>query len=230
MTSSALEPHLTWRFPERHRDQETFGWDCQSPGCQAGNYRYPDARDAAHDADAHERDETRKLFEPGTLVVFVGPAAAGKTRLADAFPADWVVSLDDLRRRLTGDAGNQSVTPQAVQIQDLLVETRLQYAETTVLDSTNVEAAVRTRLVERAQRWGRPVAAVVFVTGLDVCLLRNSKRPTNRRVPDEALEWQFEQTALSLPLLADEGFTDVRTVGASWRTGLALAYGGTDRR
>ncbi|MDX2576765.1 hypothetical protein PV332_14925 [Streptomyces scabiei] len=103
MTSSALEPHLTWRFPERHRDQETFGWDCQSPGCQAGNYRYPDARDAAHDADAHERDETRKLFEPGTLVVFVGPAAAGKTRLADAFPADWVVSLDDLRRRLTGD-------------------------------------------------------------------------------------------------------------------------------
>lgn len=73
------------------------------------------------------------------------------------------------------------------------------------------------------------MAAVVFVTGLDVCLLRNSKRPANRRVPDEALEWQFEQTALSLPLLADEGFTDVRTVGASWRTGLALAYGGTDR-
>jgi predicted kinase len=223
MTSSALEPHLTWRFPERHLDQGTFGWDCQSPGCQAGNYRYPDARDAAHDADAHERDEAQKLFEPGTLVVFVGPAAAGKTRLADAFPVDWVVSLDGLRRLLSGDAGNQSVTPQAVQLQDLLVETRLEYAETTILDSTNAEAAVRAQLVARAQRWGRPVVAVVFVTGLDVCLLRNNKRPPNRRVPDATLEWQFEQTALSLSLLADEGFTGVRTVGAAWRTGLALA-------
>ncbi|MGW1002266.1 AAA family ATPase [Streptomyces sp. NPDC002520] len=229
MSSSVLDPHLTWRFSEppsatvNHPEKETHGWDCQAPGCQAGQSRYHDARDAAEDADIHERTEAMALFEPGALVVFVGPGAAGKSRFASAFPADWVVSLDELRRRLTGDAGNQTVTPQAVQIQDLLVETRLKYAETTVLDSTNVEAAVRARLVERARRWGRPVVAVVFVTAFDVCLLRNSKRPANRRVPDEELKRQFELTTLSLPLLAGEGFTDVRTIGAGWRTGLALA-------
>jgi predicted kinase len=229
MTNSVLKPHLTWRFSDpssftaNHPAQETYGWNCQAPGCQAGQSRYLDARDAAEDADIHERAEAMALFEPGTLVVFVGPGAAGKSRFASAFPADWVVSLDELRRRLTGDAGNQAVTPQAVQIQDLLVETRLRYAETTVLDSTNVEAAVRARLVERARRWGRSVVAVVFVTALDVCLLRNFKRPANRRVPDQELERQFELTTSSLPLLAGEGFTDVRTVGADWRTGLALA-------
>lgn len=228
MTSSALEPHLTWRFSDpanfsvNHPDQETHGWSCQSPGCQAFQDRYLDARDAAHDADAHERSEAMALFEPGSLVVFVGPAASGKSRLADAFPTDWVVSLDRERGRLAGDAGEQSVTAQAVHIQNLLVETRLEYAQTTVLDSTNVEAPVRAQLAERARRWGRPLVAVVFVTGLDVCLLRNSRRPANRRVPDEVVKWQFEQTAVSLPLLSGEGFT-VRTVGAGWRTGWALA-------
>lgn len=229
MTSSTLEPHLTWRFPEQasatvnHPAQETFGWDCQAPGCQAGQYRYLDARDAAHDADAHERDESQKLFAPGTLVVFVGPAAAGKTRLAEAFPADWVVSLDRERGRLSGNRGEQLVTPQAVQIQNLLVETRLEYGQTTVLDSTNVEASVRSQLVDRARRWRRPVVAIVFLTRRDVCLLRNAKRPIDLQVPDETVEWQVEQTALSLPLLAGEGFADVRTVGAAWRTGWAFA-------
>ncbi|WP_329020429.1 ATP-binding protein [Streptomyces sp. NBC_01601] len=220
MAASTLDPHLTWRFSDpasytaRHPNQETYGWSCQSPRCPAGRSRYHDPRDAAQDADTHERQEALTLFEPGTLVVFVGPAAAGKSRFSDTFPADWVVSLDELRGRLTGDRGKQSVTPQAVRIQDLLVETRLEHNVTTILDSTNVEAAVRAQLVARARRWGRPVVAVVFVTGLDVCLLRNAKRPANRRVPDDTVTWQFEQTELSLPALAGERFTSVRTIDA----------------
>lgn len=39
------------------------------------------------------------------------------------------------------------MTPQAVQIQDLLVETRLQYSETTVLDATSL-------MIERVQASG----------------------------------------------------------------------------
>jgi len=229
MTSSALQPHLTCRFSDPagltagHPGDETYGWSCQAPGCPAGQRSYRVACDAACAADAHERAEALRLFEPGALAVFVGPAAAGKSRLASAFPTDWVVSLDDLRGRLAGDSGEQAVTPQAVQIQDLLVESRLERALNTVLDSTNVEPAVRSRLVARAHRWGRPVVAVVFVTGLDVCLLRNARRPANRKVPDEIVAWQSEQTTLSLPQLAGEGFTAIHTVGASGRTGLTLS-------
>ncbi|MFJ2628981.1 AAA family ATPase [Streptomyces sp. NPDC087532] len=226
MTSSALEPHLTCRLSDpsaaSHPDDETHGWSCQAPGCPAGQNLYRDARDATHDADAHERAGALTVFEPGTLAIFVGPAAAGKSRFASAFPADWVVSLDELHGRLAGDPGGQAATPQAVQIQNLLVESRLERALTTVLDSTNVEPAVRTQLVARAKRWGRPVVAVVFVTELEVCLLRNAQRSANRKVPDKIVEWQSEQTTLSLPQLAGEGFTAIRTVGAGRRTGLTL--------
>jgi predicted kinase len=53
-------------------------------------------------------------FTPGTLVVAVGPAGAGKSTFADAAVVDAVVCLDHLRREIGGDAGDQSVTPAAV--------------------------------------------------------------------------------------------------------------------
>lgn len=119
--------------------------------------------------------------------------------------------------QLCGDAGDQSATPQAVALQDLLISARLERGLTTVVDSTNVEARVRRGLVHRARQHGGPVAAVVFLADLETCEARNSRRPANRRVPAAVLRWQHEQTVAAVPLLADEGFTDIRTVGSGGR-------------
>lgn len=106
---------------------------------------------------------------------------------------------------------------EAVALQDLLIHARLSRGLTTVVDSTNVEARVRRGLVDHARQHGRPVGAVVFLTGLATCLARNSRRPVNVRVPSPVLRRQYEQTLAAVPLLADEGFTDIRTVRGDHR-------------
>ncbi|MEU0398265.1 AAA family ATPase [Streptomyces sp. NPDC006208] len=82
-------------------------------------------------------------------------------------------------------------------------------------NSTNVEARVRRGLVGRARQHGRPVAAVVFLTGLERCEARNALRPASGRVPLPVLRRQRELTLAAVPLLAGEGFTDIRTVGGT---------------
>ncbi|MEJ8631974.1 AAA family ATPase [Streptomyces sp. MS2.AVA.5] len=192
---------------------ETFGWHCSAQDCpkRRAGYGHQDA--SLEDAADHERRQATALFTPGTLVVPVGPGGSGKSRFAAMFPSSWVVCLDELRERVSGDAGDQSATPEAAALQDLLVPARLKRGLTTVVDSTNVEARVRLGLVDHARQHGQPVAAVVFLTGLDTCLARNNRRPAGRRVPSPVLRWQREQTLAAVSLLPHEGFTDIRTVG-----------------
>ncbi|MBT2439823.1 AAA family ATPase [Streptomyces sp. ISL-36] len=219
MTSTAPTAHITFQ----HRTlapatitnprRETFGWSCSAEGCPVRTAGYGDQGASLKDAADHEQRQSMALFTPGTLVVPVGPGGSGKSRFAAMFPSSWVVCLDELRERISGDAGDQSATREAVALQDLLIPARLTRGLTTVVDSTNVEARVRRGLVDKARQHGRPVAAIVFLTDLDTCEARNARRSANRRVPLPVLRRQHEQTLAALPLLVDEGFTDVRTVG-----------------
>ncbi|MGC9478813.1 AAA family ATPase [Streptomyces sp. WG4] len=150
---------------------------------------------------------------PGTLLVAVGPGASGKSTYADTAAVDAVVCLDSLRREIGGDAGDQSVTPAAVEWQNALLEQHLSAGTTVFLDSTNVEPHVRAQLVERARRHERPVVALRFLPDLGTCLARNALRPANRRVPDNTLRWQHDLTRKATPnALLREGFTAVHHI------------------
>ncbi|MGW6588375.1 AAA family ATPase [Streptomyces globisporus] len=150
---------------------------------------------------------------PGTLLVAVGPGASGKSTYADTVAVDAVVCLDSLRYEIGGDAGDQSVTPAAVERQNNLLEWHLSAAETVFLDSTNVEPRIRKELVARARWHGRPVVALRFLPDLDLCLARNKLRPLNRRVPEETLRWQHALTQeATVPTLLHEGFTAVHHI------------------
>lgn len=151
---------------------------------------------------------------PGTLLVAIGPGASGKSTYADTATVDAVVCLDSLRREIGGDAGDQSVTPAAVDRQNALLEQYLSATATVFLDSTNVEPHVRAQLVERARRRGRPIVALRFLPDLDTCLARNAQRPTNRQVPPDTLRWQHQLAREATPdVLLREGFTAVHHIG-----------------
>ncbi|MFD8415477.1 AAA family ATPase [Streptomyces sp. NPDC059650] len=150
---------------------------------------------------------------PGTLLVAVGPGASGKSTYAQTAAVDAVVCLDSLRREIGGDAGDQSVTPAAVERQNALLEQHLGAGRTVFLDSTNVEPHVRAGLVERARRRGRPIVALPFLPHLDICLTRNALRAANRRVPEGTLRWQHDLAREATPdALLREGFTSVHHI------------------
>lgn len=150
---------------------------------------------------------------PGTLVVAVGPGGAGKSRFADdAFCTEAVIEevvcLDSLRQEIGGDAGDQSVTPAAVALQNALLEKHLSAGTTVFLDSTNVEVSVRAALVRQARQHGRPIVALRFLPHLDTCRARNRERAANRQVPDDVLVWQHSLALAATPkALLAEGFT-----------------------
>jgi predicted kinase len=149
------------------------------------------------------------------LVLLIGPAGSGKSTLSASLPADAVVSLDALRRTVCGDAGAQGATAEAVRLQDEIVRARLGEGLLTVLDSTNVEVAVRARYVAMARHFGRPVAALVLATDLATCLARNARRVGSSRVPEGVLRWQHALAAEALTGLAVEGFSKVFTISGT---------------
>jgi predicted kinase len=143
---------------------------------------------------------------PGTLVALVGVSGSGKTAFASQFSTSCVVCLDAYREMATDDAADQSATPVAAQIQDLLLDARLARGLTTVVDSTNVLPHVRAGLLARARYWQRPTTAVLFDVPLPVAEAQNGAR--SRVVPTDVLRAQHQQLP-SVAQLHAEGFGKV---------------------
>lgn len=142
----------------------------------------------------------------GTLVVLVGIPGCGKSTLASQYPASWRVCLDEYRLAATDDMADQSATPVAVQIQNLLLDARLARGLTTLADATNVFAHVRAGLLARARYWQRPAVAVLFDVPLAIAEAQNADR--ERVVPGDVLHDLHAQMPTAEQLHA-EGFTAV---------------------
>ncbi|MFF3730954.1 AAA family ATPase [Streptomyces sp. NPDC002476] len=142
----------------------------------------------------------------GTLVALVGVPGCGKSTFAAQYPPSWRVCLDEYRLAATDDMTDQSATPVAAQIQNVLLDARLARGRTTLVDSTNVFAHVRAGLLARAGYWQRPVVAVLFDVPLTTVEAQNAAR--ERVVPSHVLHGLQAQLP-SVDQLHAEGFTAV---------------------
>jgi predicted kinase len=162
---------------------------------------------------------TQLPLAPGTLVVLVGIPGCGKSTLAGRCPATWRVSLDAYRELATDDMADQSATPVAAQVQNLLLDARLARNLTTVVDATNIYPHVHAGLLARARYWQRPTAAILFDVPLPTAQARNAARA--RVVPGHVL-YDLHGLLPTAGQLRDEGFdavhlaSELAAVGAAW--------------
>jgi protein phosphatase len=148
-----------------------------------------------------------RLREP-SLVVLIGPAGAGKTTLARRlFDPDEVLSSDDFRERISGDAANQRVTRLAFSILHQSLARRLAIGQLTVVDATNVESGARRALIEQAARSSVPSVAMVLDVPLELALARNTARPDRQVEPAVVVRhWRALARTLAVGSLAADGF------------------------
>ena len=77
-------------------------------------------------------------------------------------------------------------------------------ANTVYFDATNTQKKKRRKLIVAAEKAGKPISAVVFVTPIEVCEERNNTRPPGRRVPGFVVQQMASQVEQEPPTV-DEG-------------------------
>ncbi|MEU9398056.1 AAA family ATPase [Streptomyces sp. NPDC048324] len=117
----------------------------------------------------------------GTMCALVGPPGCGKSTFSARYPASWRICLDAFRLAATDSEADQTATPVAAEIQNLLLDARLARNLRTIVDSTNVMPHVRAGLLARARYWQRPTAAILFDVPLATVEIQNGSR--DRMVP-----------------------------------------------
>ncbi|MFE7614344.1 AAA family ATPase [Streptomyces sp. NPDC057496] len=136
----------------------------------------------------------------------IGPPGCGKSTFAGRYPASWRVCLDEYRLAATDDMTDQSATPVAARIQELLLDARLSRSLPVLVDATNVFAHVRAGLLARARYWQRPVVGVLFDLPLKTVEDRNMSR--DRVVPPHIVR-EYHRLLPTPGQLLNEGFATV---------------------
>lgn len=122
----------------------------------------------------------------GVLTVLVGLPASGKSTWAKENGGKAsIVSTDEIRAELTGDAGDQSRNADVWEIAFSRAEALLRAGKNVIFDATNCGRANRRLLLKGLKSQARDVIAVYFNTSLDECKRRNALR--DRVVPEEVL-------------------------------------------
>jgi len=156
------------------------------------------------------------------LVVLVGVSGSGKSTFARAhFKPTEVVSSDFCRGLVADDENDQSATPDAFDVLQYIVGTRLRRGLLTVVDATNVQQSARAGLVRLAKSHDVLVDAIVLDVPESVAVERNAGRP-DRDFGRHVVSRQHRELRRSMRRLTKEGFRRVHVLGPEQVTAVEI--------
>lgn len=128
-----------------------------------------------------------------SLILCCGPSGSGKSTWIQKHLSEYtIVSLDQIRAELTGDATNQSANSRVRQIARERLKPLLQHNQKIVWDATNLRKDFRRTLIQLGLDYGAWVTLLVFHPDEATCHQQNEQR--KRQVPRAILQHQLEHT------------------------------------
>lgn len=128
------------------------------------------------------------------LYYLVGAPASGKSTYAKELQKEGIklVSSDDIRETLWGDASIQKNPKEVFKQMEILTHLYLAQEESVVYDATNISAARRKEFVKLVKSWNLDVDlyCLYFDIPIEVCIERNEER--ERKVPTYVIEKMFK--------------------------------------
>lgn len=129
------------------------------------------------------------------LYYLVGAPASGKSTYAKELQKEGIklVSSDDIRETLWGDASIQKNPKEVFKQMEILTHLYLVQEENVVYDATNISAARRKEFVKLVKSWNLDVDLYCLYLDIpmEVCIERNEKR--ERTVSVRVIKRMFEQ-------------------------------------
>ncbi|GAA3081639.1 polynucleotide kinase-phosphatase [Streptosporangium carneum] len=147
-----------------------------------------------------------------SLVVLVGVSGSGKSTFARRlFTPTQVVSSDFCRGLVADDENDQAATPDAFDVLNYIVATRLRRGLLTVVDATNVQWDARKKLIDVAKAHDVLVDAVVLDVPEEVAIERNAARP-DRAFGPHVVRRQSKELRRSMGKISRDGFRRVHVL------------------
>ena len=153
------------------------------------------------------------MTQPILCHFLIGLPGSGKSTFAQQLnqqmPNSVVISTDNIRARLFGDAAVQGDWNR---VEDAVIEQvrlAIGYEQIIIYDATNVHMAWRSSFLDKVSDRNCEWIAWWIKTPLDVCKDRNQMR--SRQVPNEAIDTYHEYLEQSPPNVA-EGFVAVKEI------------------
>jgi protein phosphatase len=144
-----------------------------------------------------------------SLVVLIGPSGAGKSTFARRhFRSTEILSSDSCRALVCDDESNQTATNDAFDLLHLILDKRLAWRRTTLVDATNVQLSARAPLVAAAKQRRISLVAIVFALPEEICQRRNQQR-SSRQVSSEVIRNQIATLATTIKHLEAEHFDSI---------------------
>lgn len=130
-----------------------------------------------------------KPKRPKIAILTIGIPGSGKTTWAEQ-QSDFVnLNLDDFRAKISGDAANQDINKQAVEMRDAFLRRASNKQQNVILSDTNINPFFRQKLEEQLKQLGYSIQYKIFDIELEEAKKRNSMR--QRQVPTEVIERMY---------------------------------------